>query len=133
MAPQRRMATRVKPFGRQFQISPYHNPQAKEIAMNDLVRSYLPLIIRQALLTVGIMLASKGIFSPEQSAWFDANVEMIAGLVLAAGVFVVQLVIRPSARALDAAKAIDKTLEPKEAAVIATPPGKPDIEIPPAK
>ncbi len=94
------------------------------------IANYLPVIIRYALVSLATALATRGFLSTEQNAVLTQNIDVLVGALVTLGTVGWALFKRPSAKAMDAAKAIDKQLPKKEDVVIKTPPNMPDIIVP---
>jgi hypothetical protein len=94
------------------------------------ITNYVPIIVRYALVWLAAALATRGLLSTEQNAILTQNLDVIVGAVVSLGTVAYALIKRPSAKAMDAAKAIDKRLPEKEDVIIKTPGNAPDIIVP---
>jgi hypothetical protein len=95
----------------------------------EIIKNQLPVIIRYLLVTAFAALATRGLVSPEQSTILSQNLD---GLVGAIGVLLTlgyAMFKRPSAKALEVAKEVDKKIPATQDVVIQTPAGKPDIVV----
>ncbi|OJF97559.1 hypothetical protein [Pararhizobium antarcticum] len=93
------------------------------------ITNYLPLILRYALVWMAAALATRGWTSSDQTAVLTQNLDVIVGALVSLGTVAYALVKRPSEKALDAAKAIDKQLPAKADVVIVTPGDSPNIVV----
>ena len=93
------------------------------------ITNYLPVILRYAIVWAAAALATRGFISDDQNAVLSQNIDVIAGALISLGTVAYALFKRPSAKALDAAKAIDKQLPAKADVTIKTPGNAPDIVV----
>lgn len=91
------------------------------------ITNYLPMIVRYALVSLATLLATRGWIDGDQSAIISQNLDAIVGALIALGTVAYALFKRPSQKALDAAKAIDKQLPKDVPVVIKTLGAEPDI------
>lgn len=91
------------------------------------ITNYLPVIVRYLIVSIMAAIATRGWLSSEQSAILTQNLDIIVSALIGLGTVVYALVKRPSDKALDAAKAIDKQIPPEDTVVIKTPGAAPDI------
>lgn len=94
------------------------------------ITNYIPVIVRYLIVSIMAAVFTRGWISPEQNAILSQNLDIIVSALIGLGTVVYALIKRPSEKALDAAKAIDKQVPPSAPVVIQTPAGRPDIVIP---
>lgn len=94
------------------------------------ITNYLPVILRYILVSMAAALATRGWTTGEQNAVLTQNLDVIVGALISLGTVAYALFKRPSAKALDAAKAIDKQIPAKSDVVILTEGEGPNITVP---
>jgi hypothetical protein len=97
------------------------------------ITNYIPVIVRYLIVSAMAAIATRGWLSSEQSAILTQNTDIIVSALVGLGTVAYALFKRPSSKALDAAKAIDKQVPSSAPVVIQTPVGVPDIVIPAEK
>ncbi|KQS79024.1 hypothetical protein ASG25_10570 [Rhizobium sp. Leaf384] len=95
------------------------------------ISNYLPMVIRYALVSLATLLATRGWIDGDQNAVISQNLDAIVGALIALGTVAYALFKRPSQKALEAAKEIDKQLPKSAPVVIQTPGTQPDIIVQP--
>ncbi|KQS74518.1 hypothetical protein [Rhizobium sp. Leaf383] len=95
------------------------------------ITNYLPMILRYALVSLATLLATRGWIDGDQNAVISQNIDSIVGALIALGTVAYALFKRPSQKALEAAKEIDKQLPKDVPVVIQTPGAGPDIVVQP--
>lgn len=95
------------------------------------ITNYLPMIVRYALVSLATLLATRGWIDGDQSAIISQNLDAIVGALIALGTVAYAPFKRPSQKALDAAKEIDKQLSKDPTVVIQNPGNQPDIVVQP--
>lgn len=93
------------------------------------ITNYLPVVVRYALVWLAAALATRGWTTSEQNAVLTQNLDVIVGAVISLGTVAYALFKRPSEKAMDAAKAIDKQIPAKSDVVIVTPGDGPNIVV----
>lgn len=93
----------------------------------DQIKSYLPVIIRYVLMASASALATRGWISPESQSILSQNLDILVGAILGLVTVAYALFIRPTAKALEVAKEVDKKVPPESPVVIKTPGKEPDI------
>ncbi|KQS86928.1 hypothetical protein [Rhizobium sp. Leaf383] len=91
------------------------------------ITNYLPMILRYALVSLATLLATRGWIDGDQNAIISQNLDAIVGALIALWTVAWAIYKRPSQKALDAAKEIDKQLPKDAPVVIKTPGAQPDI------
>lgn len=96
------------------------------------ITNYIPVIVRYAIVSLAAAMATRGWLSSDQNAVLSQNIDILVSAVVGLLTVAYALFKRPSEKAMDAAKAIDKQLPTKEDVVIKTPGNAPDIIVPAA-
>jgi len=91
------------------------------------ITNYIPTIVRYVIVSLMAAIATRGWLSSDQNAVLTQNVDIIVSALVGLGTVVYALFKRPSQKALDAAKAIDKQLPAKTDVEIVTPGNGPNI------
>lgn len=94
------------------------------------IKTYIPVIIRYLIVTAAAAIGTRGWISPEQSAILTQHLDILVSALVGLGTVGYALFKRPSAKALVAAKAIDKQVAPEDPVVIQTPGAAPNIFVP---
>ena len=97
------------------------------------ITNYLPVIVRYLIVSLMAAVATRGWLSSDQSAILTQNVDIIVSAIVSLLTVGYALFKRPSQKAMDAAKAIDKQVPAKSDIVILTPGDKPNILVPAKK
>lgn len=98
------------------------------------ITNYVPTIVRYVIVSLMAAVFTRGWLSSDQNAILTQNVDIIVSAIVGLGTVVYALIKRPSEKAMDAAKAIDKQLPKDEDVEIITPGQGANIIIPaPAK
>lgn len=95
----------------------------------ETIKGYLPAIIRYVIMAIAASFATRGWISPEHQTILGENLDVLVGSIVGFLTVAYALWNRPSPKAMEAAKAIDKQLPKKEDVVIKTEGNKPDIII----
>ena len=95
----------------------------------EQVKSYLPVIIRYAIMAVASALATRGWVSSESQSILSQNIDILVGGVVAILTVIYALVKRPSVKAMEVAKEVDKKIPSEDRVFIATPGPQPDIVV----
>lgn len=93
------------------------------------ITNYLPIIVRYAIVSLMAAMFTHGWLSPEHNAILGENLDILVSAIVGLLTVLYALVKRPSAKAMEAAKAIDAQIPAKQDVVIKTPAGKPDIVV----
>lgn len=96
----------------------------------DSIKSYLPAILRYAIMAVAASFATRGWISPEHQTILGENLDVLVGSIVGVLTVVYALATRPSAKAMEVAKEVDKQIPAKQDVTIKTPGDKPDIVVP---
>ena len=91
--------------------------------------SYLPVIIRYLIVSVMAAIATRGWVSTEQNAILTQNLDIIVSSVVGLLTVAYALFKRPSSKAMEVAKQVDKKVPAAAPVVIQTPAGEPDIVV----
>ena len=92
--------------------------------------NYMPVIVRYAIVSLMAALFTRGWLSPEHNAILGENLDIIVSAIVGLLTVLYALIKRPSAKAMEAAKAIDKSVPAEVSVVIKTPGNAPDIVVP---
>lgn len=93
------------------------------------ITSYVPTIVRYAIVSLMAAMFTHGWLSPEHNAILGENLDIIVSAIVGLLTVLYALVKRPSAKAMEAAKEIDAQIPARQDVVIKTPAGKPDIVV----
>lgn len=97
----------------------------------DNLKSYLPTILRYAILTLASSFATRGWISPEHQTVLGENLDVLVGSVVGILTVLYALWTRPSAKAMEVAKEVDKKIPAKQDVTIQTPgENTPNIVVP---
>jgi hypothetical protein len=88
---------------------------------------YLPIIIRYVLVAVAGAFTARGWITPESHSVISQNIDILVGAFVALATVGYELAKRPSSKALEVAKEVDKNIPSAEMVVIKTPGNAPDI------
>jgi hypothetical protein len=93
------------------------------------ITNYLPTIVRYIIVSLMAAMFTHGWLSPEHNAILGENLDIIVSAIVGLLTVLYALVKRPSAKAMEAAKEIDKHIPAKSEVVIKTPGNAPDIVV----
>ncbi|KQY20214.1 hypothetical protein [Rhizobium sp. Root483D2] len=93
------------------------------------INSYLPTIVRYAIVSLMAAMFTHGWLSPEHNAILGENLDIIVSALVGLLTVVWAMVKRPSAKAMEAAKEIDAQIPANQDVVILTPGSAPDITV----
>lgn len=96
----------------------------------ESISPILMIFIRYAISGVGVWLVGKGFSESDASTVVEQASIMLTGGILSAGPAIYAALKRPSVKAMETAKAVDKQIPKGEDVVIKTPVGEPDIIVP---
>jgi hypothetical protein len=91
--------------------------------------SYIPVIVRYAIVSLMAAMFTHGWLSPEHNAILGENLDIIVSALVGLLTVVWALAKRPSAKAMEAAKEIDAQIPANQDVVIKTPGNTPDITV----
>lgn len=94
------------------------------------VKTALMVFMRYAIAILGALLVARGVIQEADITTLQTVAELAAGFVMAVVPPLYAIVTRPSAKAMTAAKAIDRELAPESPVIIKTPEGRADIRVP---
>lgn len=94
------------------------------------ISSYLPVIVRYLIVSAMAAIATRGWVSTEQNAILTQNLDIIVSAVVGLATVGYALFKRPSSKALQVAKEVDKQIPASEPVVIQTPGPAPNIVVP---
>jgi len=91
------------------------------------ITNYAPVVVRYLLVTLAAAMFTHGWLTPEQSSALGQNMDLLVSAVVGLGTVAYALIKRPSQKALDAAKEIDKKIPASQPVEIVTPGSAPNI------
>lgn len=94
------------------------------------ITNSMPVIVRYAIVSLMAARFTRGWLSPEHNAILGENLDIIVSAIVGLLTVLYALIKRPSAKAMEAAKAIDKSVPAEVSVVIKTPGNAPDIVVP---
>lgn len=95
------------------------------------IKSYLPIVVRYAIVSLAGAMFARGWLTNEQSAILSQNTDLLVSALVGLATLGWALFKRPSSKAMDAAKQIDQKLPAAAPVVIKTPANQPDIVVTP--
>jgi hypothetical protein len=93
------------------------------------ITSYIPVIVRYAIVSLMAAMFTRGWISPEHNAILGENLDIIVSAFVGLLTLLYALIRRPSAKAMEAAKEIDAQIPANQDVVIKTPGNAPDITV----
>ncbi|MCV9960372.1 hypothetical protein OIU34_00535 [Pararhizobium sp. BT-229] len=93
------------------------------------ITSYVPVVVRYAIVSMMAAMFTHGWLSPEHNAILTQNLDIIVSAIVGLLTVAYALVKRPSAKAMEAAKEIDRQIPAMHDVVIKTPGSAPDIVV----
>jgi len=95
----------------------------------DQIKSYLPVIVRYAIMAIASALATRGWVTSESQSILSQNIDILVGAVVALVTVGWALAKRPTAKAMEVAKQVDAQIPKEDTVTIKTPGKAPDIVV----
>lgn len=95
----------------------------------DSLQPIIMIFVRYLISAGGVWLVSRGFSEVDATTVVDQSAFILTGAIIAAGPAIYAAIKRPSALAMETAKAVDQQIPKGEDVVLKTPGRKPDITI----
>lgn len=95
----------------------------------EAISPILMIFIRYAISGVGVWMVSKGFSESDANTFVEQASIIISGAIMSVGPAIYAAIKRPSVKAMETAKAVDREVPKGDDVIIKTPDGVPDIVV----
>jgi hypothetical protein len=95
----------------------------------EAISPIIMIFVRYAISGIGVWMISKGFSEADASTFVEQASIIISGAIMSVGPAIYAALKRPSVKAMETAKAVDREVPKDAPVVIKTPQGEPDIVI----